>query len=278
MNFITYSFIAGFLIMAVSLIGVIFTGQKLKNWMMNNLKFLVTFSAGIFLFASFNLIGESFEIAGELEMKNLAFFSILLGFLTFLLSQKIIPESHHHHEDDENHSHNKSGVMRMLVGDGIHNIGDGIILVSAFAIDFKIGIVAMVGILVHETLQEISEFFVLRNLGLTIREALIRNFIVSSTILIGIAIGAMASGNEKVSLVLLGFAGGAFIYIVFNDLIPYREFKQKNFWKHILFFIIGFLIIFAIKQVTPHSHEFEKIDEIIISDDHGRDDVPLQNL
>jgi zinc and cadmium transporter len=264
-----YAFLAGLSIMTASLAGVIFTRKSLNNWLTKNLKFLVSFSAGVFLFSSFNLVTESLEIASHLGNKNLALISIAAGFLFFLISQKIIPESHHHHEEECEDGHKDGGWKRMLLGDAIHNIGDGIIIASTFLIDIKIGIITSVGILVHETLQEISEFFVLKKFGLTTKEALIKNFLISGTILVGIFLGIFVKGNEIIDIIILGFAGGGFIFLVFHDMIPFKNFKNKNFWKHLLFFTLGFILIFAINKSSPHTHAHEE-ENILINYESDR--------
>jgi zinc and cadmium transporter len=250
-----YAFLAGGVIMIASLVGVIFTRKSINGWLVKNLKFLVSFSAGVFLFSSFNLITESLELSSHMGNKNIAIISTAVGFLIFLITQKIIPESHHHHEEECEDGHKESGWKRMLLGDAIHNIGDGIIIASTFLIDIKIGIITSLGILVHETLQEISEFFVLKKFGLSTKSALIKNFLVSGTILIGIVLGVFVKGNEILDTIILGVAGGGFIFLVFHDLLPYKDFKNKKFWKHILFFILGFSLVFIINKNTPHSHE-----------------------
>src|SRR5690606_1418778 len=97
-----------------------------------NLHYFVSFSAGVFIYVSFHLVEESLELTSVTGLVGLF---VAIGIIAFYLLDKILPESHHHHtEADGEHFHNKKGAKKMLIGDGIHNIGDGIILVPAFMI------------------------------------------------------------------------------------------------------------------------------------------------
>lgn len=139
----------------------------------------------------------------------------------------------------------------MLIGDGIHNIGDGLLLVPAFVISPITGLITAVGILIHEFIQEVAEFFVLRQAGYTTKQALIRNFAVPTTILIGLVLGWTLIQIEGLLAPIIGLAAGAFLYIVFMDLIPttfpfYRKNKRVFVWLIVSFFL-GLATIMAIE-------------------------------
>ena len=141
----------------------------------------------------------------------------------------------------------------MLLGDAIHNIGDGIVIVPAFMTSIEVGFVVSIGILIHEAIQEISEFFVLRQAGHTIKQSLIKNFLVSSTILIGLFLGFILSDTEKLLAPLLAFASGGFIYVILVDLIPpilcHRRHK-KVFTGLIILFFLGLIVSFGADILT----------------------------
>ena len=85
-------------------------------------------------------------------------------------------------------AHPPLDARRLLLTDGIHNAADGIFLAASYAVSPALALVAGVSIFVHEALQEISEFFVLKDAGYSTKGALVVNFLTSSTIIIG-AIG-----------------------------------------------------------------------------------------
>src|SRR5690606_11695982 len=110
----------------------------------------------------------------------------------------------------------------ILTGDTIHNIADGLVLVSAFSVSNEFGFFVTISILIHEIIQEISEYFVLRDSGFSRKKALSFNFLSSLSIFIGIFIGYVLIQNEIIQAVLLGFSAGIFLHIVFHDLLPYH--------------------------------------------------------
>ena len=143
-----------------------------------------------------------------------------------------------------------------MIGDALHNVGDGILLTSAFVISPVIGLIAMVSIFVHELVQEVSEFFVLRQAGFSARKALALNFLVSATILIGSLGGyILLEAFEVIELPLLGIAAGSFIVVVIYDLIPHsvrHSKKQTKYGKHLAWFLVGLVLMFSIGLIAGH--------------------------
>lgn len=241
--------LAALSVMLVSLIGAIFIWKKFGDFAHKNIHYLVSFSAGVFFIVAINLTRESWELSGSYL---LTFIYILIGIGIFLGISFLFPESHHHHEKgDCCDDHTKAGAKRMIIGDAIHNMADGIILAPAFLIDIQLGIMTTLGILIHEGIQEISEFFVLKDAGYTTKQALIRNVLASSTILIGASIGFFVSSSTNILTVLLGIASGVFLYIVIVDLVPKSvkaSHKDKKYFKYILWALFGILLIWLFQR------------------------------
>ncbi|MFW6121034.1 MAG: ZIP family metal transporter, partial [Petrotogales bacterium] len=104
----------------------------------------------------------------------------------------------------------------------------------------------------HEIPQEIGDFGVLIYGGFEKKRALILNFAVALTIVIGGVVGYFVSRNiEQAVLFLIPFAAGGFIYIAATDLIPEikKELNMKKSMATILVFICGILIMWLIKTV-----------------------------
>ncbi len=187
--------IAALAIMVVSLVGVVFAQKISRVYLEKNLSLLVSFSAGVFLVTASVLAFEVFHIIPSLAV---AIPMIIVGYLLAWSVHFLVPESHHHHDADC-----VKGSRKLLVGDAIHNIGDGIILVPAFLVSPALGLAVTISIVIHEALQEISEFFVLKQAGYSTRRALAVNFAVSSTILIGVFISYFATETTNLEGFLL---------------------------------------------------------------------------
>lgn len=247
---------AVFIIMLASLAGVVFIFKKIENWTNNNINYLIAFSSGVFLIITFNLITEAFEISVN---KLIAAGSIIIGFLIFFILEKIYPEVHCHHEDKKCLTENsKRGANKVLIGDALHNIADGILLAPIFFIDIKLGFIAAIGIFVHEFIQEISEFFILKSAGYTTRQALSKNFLISSTILIGALGGFYLTSFESLVGPLIALSAGAFIYILISDLIPgsiKNSHKEKKYFVYLAWILFGILLILSLNLLSQSQLE-----------------------
>jgi zinc and cadmium transporter len=246
--------------MLASLAGVISIWNRVGKIIECNLRFLVSFSAGVFLVVAYSLGKEAVEHA---ETIGGGLMWILIGAVVIWLIFKIMPGFHHHHDEhEEDHAHSRVDARRILASDAIHNIGDGILLAAAFAINTSLGIVTAISIFVHELVQEVSEFFVLRQAGFSTKKSLALNFSISATILIGSLGGfLLLESFEALEVPLLGFAAGSFLIVVLHDLIPHsvRTSKtQTNYTKHAFWFLLGIILMIGINVFMPHSEAHEE--------------------
>jgi zinc transporter ZupT len=237
--------VASAAIMFASLVGVFTVWGKAGNVVERKLDYLTSFSAGVFLVVVYHLSVETVEHAGSFAA---GFMWILTGALGIWVLFKLLPTLHHHHvQEPQGHV---IDPRRLLISDGVHNVGDGVALAASFLASSTLGVVATLSIFFHELVQEISEFFVLRKSGYSPRRALFLNFLVSSTILIG-SIGAyfLLGLFELIEAPLLGLSAGAFLVVVLSDLIPHSlkaSHGRTHILKHILWFVIGVILMFLV--------------------------------
>lgn len=257
-----YVILASVAIMFVSLAGVFSVWKKAGHIIERNSSFLVSFAAGVFLIVSYNLTLEVLE-HGESILESLIWVGVgIVGVLVFF---KMLPHFHHHHDEhEEEHTHSPIDVRRILIGDGVHNIGDGILIAASFAVSPVVGLIATISVFVHELVQEVSEFFVLRQAGMSVRKALSINFAVSSTILIG-ALGGFIflETFEAIEIPLLGIAAGSFFVVVIYDLIPHsvrNSRGQTHHLKHIVWFFAGVAMMFLLGTIFGHGHGHNEQD------------------
>jgi zinc and cadmium transporter len=260
LDVLTYSL----LIMIASFIGVVSVWKRFGVIIERNLSFLVSFSAGVFLVLSYQLGYEAIE---HFEGVGEGLFWVFAGAIGILIIFKLLPSFHHHHDShEENHAHSRIDARKILISDGIHNIGDGILLAAAFTVSSTFGIITALSIIVHELVQEISEFFVLREAGFSTKKALLMSFLVSSTILIG-SLGSfiLLESFEALEAPILGIAAGSFLVVVLHDLIPHTvrtSTHRKHYFKHIIWFAIGLAIMLGVSMLTSHSHDAPHGQEI----------------
>lgn len=254
------AFGAALLVMMMSLIGVFFIGRRTAHYMEERLPFLVAFAAGVFLVTSGSIALEVFEIADSYMQAAIV---IAVGYALALGLQYLLPETHHHH--DAHCAGKGKTAQRLIMGDAIHNVADGVVLVSAFAVAPLLGVAATVSIMIHEGLQELSEFFVLRQSGYSTRRALVVNFITASTVLIGVFLGYFALLSHDIEVILLGLSAGFFAQVVIHDLLP-RGHSPANgisFLAQVGCVIVGIGLMMSVSALFHDSHSHsEELGEV----------------
>jgi len=249
---------AASLVMLVSLTGIIFTHQIARSYIEARLSYLVSFSAGVFLITAGALALEVFHVTDSFFLGVVL---IALGYLLAWGIQFLLPETHHHHDDACGQT--KVGARKLIIGDAIHNVADGIVLVTAFSVSSVVGIAALVSIVIHEALQEVSEFFVLRSAGYSTSKALAVNALVSSTILIGVVLGYFALASHELEMLLLALSAGFFIHVVFHDLLPqpHQHETRNEFIAHLGVVVVGALLMGLIANALGDDHTHEASEE-----------------
>ena len=221
---------------------------------------MVSLSVGIMLSTSLlHALPEAFESKADTHS---LFATLLAGLLAFFLLEKlaILRHSHHHEGDGHQHHHGhdaaeagKAGWM-ILVGDGLHNFTDGILIAAAFLADPKLGLVTGLAIVAHEIPQEIGDFIVLLNAGFSRRRAYLYNLICSLMAVVGGVLGylTLERATDVIPYVLV-FASSGFIYIAVSDLMPQmqRRASLRETIPQVLLIAAGVAIVVFL---TGHAH------------------------
>jgi zinc and cadmium transporter len=212
------------------------------------LLYLVSFSVGA-------LLGDVFiHILPEIVAKEKFSVSIglyfLMGIVVFFAIEKFA--NWHHCHDLEHTHHLKKLVYTNLIGDGLHNFIDGMIIAAAYLISFPLGLATTFAVVFHEIPQEIGDLGVLMYSGMNRVKALFFNFLSACLALIGAVVTLLVVENiDGLLVVLLAIAGGGFIYIAGSDLIPELH-KECRFCRSIyqlLMIIGGMAIMWLLKLV-----------------------------
>jgi len=245
MNYII-AITASIVVSLISFVGAItlLMNEKVLNKV---LVVLISFSAGVLIGGAFlHLIPEAIEHRGE---KINVFVYVIFGFVLFFILEKYLYWRHcHKGELCEIHTH--PVVYLNLLGDGLHNFVDGVIIGSSFYVDIKIGIISTLMIILHEIPQELGDFGVLLYGGLTKFKALFYNFLSALAAVVGTVVGFFVSQNvHNVVVYLLPIAAGGFIYIAASDLVPaiqkQKELKSANI--SLVCFVFGITLMYVLK-------------------------------
>ncbi|MFZ6726758.1 ZIP family metal transporter [Undibacterium sp. MH2W] len=218
---------------------------------------MVALSVGIMLSTSLlHALPEAFESKAD---PHTLFACLLGGLLAFFLLEKfaILRHSHHHEGDGHHHEHGhdaheagKAGWM-ILLGDGMHNFTDGILIAAAFLANPHLGFVTAFAIIAHEIPQEIGDFIILLNAGFSRTRAYLYNLACSMMGVFGGVLGyfTLEHANGMIPYVLVCASSG-FIYIAVSDLMPQmqRRTSLKETIPQILLVALGVLIVLFVTR------------------------------
>jgi len=208
---------------------------------------LVGFSAGALIGGAFlHLLPEALPKA--IESANTStniFIYAIVGFVIFFVLEKLLWR----------HCHEKVCPIHTfaylnLIGDGVHNFIDGLIVAASFVVSIPLGVASTFAIAAHEIPQEIGDFGVLIYSGLKPKKALFMNFL---SALIAVAGGVtgfyLLPYMESAKIYLLAIAAGGFLYIAAADLVPelHKETDTKRTVLSFASFLIGIVLMWAMK-------------------------------
>lgn len=215
-----YALISVIVVSLVSLIGIAALSVKIDR-LKKVLLLLVSFAAGALLGDVFlHLLPELIE--GGFVM---SYSFVLLGGIGFsFVVEKFIHWRHCHVPTSKDHAHPVATMN--LIGDGVHNFIDGIIIGASYLVSVPAGLATTIAVFLHEIPQEIGDVGVLLHAGYTRKRALFLNFMLALTSLVGVVFVYLIEAVEVYTPFLVAFAAGNFLYIAGSDLIP--ELHKEN--------------------------------------------------
>jgi zinc transporter ZupT len=239
----------GAVTIVLSTLGALICFYCIQKWYNTQTHTLVLIASGVLSVSALSVITESIHTAPSTLF---ALMATIAGFLLATLLSISIPESHHHHDTTCTHSGAQKST-KLIIGDAIHTIGDGILIgsVAVSAGGPALLITTALGICLHETLNELSEFLLLRSFGMRLKKILLTNGLVALLIFVGIYIG-QAVGSSSVSPLVLGGAGGYLLHIVFFDSGVTHKKTNLSYLKSSIFFGIGAGIAFLFSMLVSH--------------------------
>lgn len=256
---ILFSLIGGVLSVAAAGLFLVFP-EKFRHRLLPH---LVSFAVGTLLGAAFlGLLPHALAESGVEDFHAITG-AVLLGLLGFFLLEKMVlwrhchsnhcevhtPDTSHDHNHNHNEHHHASAGTLILVGDGIHNFVDGILIAAAFLTDVHLGIVTSLAVAAHEIPQEVGDFAVLLQSGFSRAKAFLFNVLASLTTVIGalLAYYALADVTHWLPYVL-AVAASSFIYVAVADLIPglHRRVNAGAAVQQIVLIVAGVMVIYLV--------------------------------
>ncbi len=179
---------------------------------------IMAFAAGVMLSIVFlELIDEAIEFSGYWA----AILGLALGMAVFYLLDHFLP---HHHpvtpEETPFGKYLKKGTL-LALGIGLHNFPEGLAIGSGFVGSTELGISLAILIALHNIPEGMAVAAPLRQGGYSYLKIVSITALAGAPMGIGALIGAAISSISVYILgVSLGFAAGAMLYIICDELIP----------------------------------------------------------
>lgn len=228
-----------------------------EPWRSRILPHSVSFAIGALLGAAFlALLPHALTSEHKIDVHDLGL-TVLIGMLSFFVLEKMVIwrhchtthcEAHDPHDHQPAHQHNNQAAGTLiLIGDGLHNLVDGVLIAAAFMTDFHLGVVTSLAVATHEIPQEVGDFAVLLNNGFSRGKALLYNVLVSLTTVVGALLAYYSlAGMTQILPYILAIAAASFIYIAVADLIPglHKRTQLSATLQQVVLIVAGVLVIY----------------------------------
>jgi len=235
-----YSLASVLVVSLMSLVGIFticLNGERLKKILI----FLVSFAVGgLFGDAFIHILPEAYKD----HPPEIVSFGVIAGIILFFILEKFIYWRHCHSGHCDMHS--KPFIVVNVVGDALHNFIDGVIIGASYAANIGLGIATTIAVVLHEIPQEIGDYSILIEGGLSRWRALVLNFLCASTAVLGTVL-ALTFGSmiKDFTLYALPVTAGGFIYLAGSDLMPelHKEVKLSRSIMQLLSIIAGVFVM-----------------------------------
>ena len=202
------------------------------------LKYLVALGAGFMLAAIFiEILPETVSIWTQTSKGSDASQSVV-GAMTLLLAGYLIIQlfehtiAPHFHFGAETHPESfmkPSAAYTAIGGLWIHTFFDGVSIASAFLVNFRVGILVFIAILLHKMPEGFTVASIMLASGRSTKKALIATGAIGAATLAGvIGVALLDSKMSNAIGYALPFSAGVTLYVAASDLIPEVNHKEER--------------------------------------------------
>ena len=214
--------------------------------------FLLALTIGLLIFLGFDALHESFNLINSLPQAYNGVGSLLIGFaLSVLTLSAISYKSEHHRQIKGEHFQAMTFGYLISLGVGLHNLGEGLAIGSAYAVgEVALGGLLVIGFMIHNVTEGVA---IVAPLTRTLKQVnnfyfhlVIMGLLAGAPTIIGAVLGGF-SYSAALGVFFLAIGAGA-IFDVAYDIMHYMA---KDNWlsiftiTNVLGFLAGLLIMYA---------------------------------
>lgn len=202
------------------------------------LKYLVALGAGFMLAAIFiEILPEAVSIwtqtsAGAEASRGVvgAMTLLLGGYLSIqLFEHTLAPHFHFGAETHPESFMRPSAAYTAVGGLWIHTFFDGVSIASAFLVNFRVGILVFIAILLHKMPEGFTVASIMLASGRSTKKALIATAAIGAATLAGVIGVALLEARMNNAIgYALPFSAGVTLYVAASDLIPEVNHKEER--------------------------------------------------
>ena len=218
--------------------GLVLVKAGAHRWGERSLKYMVALGAGFMLAAIFlEILPETIGIwtrAAEGQTPPEA----VVGAMTLLLGGYLLIQffehtlAPHFHFGPETHPESfmrPSAAYTAVGGLCIHTFFDGVSIASAFLVNFKVGLLVFIAILLHKMPEGFTAASIMLAARRSTQKALIATAAIGAATLAGVIAVAILNARMSNSVgYALPFSAGVTLYVAASDLIPEVNHKEER--------------------------------------------------
>lgn len=191
--------------------------NKFADWGNRNVAHFMSFAAGVLITVSLmHILPEAYS------MNDQAPLFVLIGFMTLYISNRILDRYRFQNRQGR---HISIGLTPMI-GIGIHSFIDGVIYSVTFNVSIFTGVLAAIGMVLHEFPEGIVTFLLLERGGFSRKKAIIWSLVAAA---FSTPLGTLISFpfintiDHDILGLMLAFSAGALLYVGATHLLPAIE-------------------------------------------------------
>lgn len=214
--------------------------------------FLLSLTIGLLVFLGFDALSESFELIGSLPQALNGIGILVIGFFLAVLTLSAVSyKTQHYAKEKGEHYQALMWGYLIALGIGLHNLGEGLAIGSAYAVgEIALGSLLVIGFMVHNVTEGVAIVVPLtktfKRINHFLLHLLIMGLIAGAPTIFGAMIGGFAF-SAALGVFFLAIGAGAIFDVSFDILQQMAKGNWNSIFTvtNVLGFLAGLLVMYS---------------------------------